>query len=272
MAQFPSFSEAQVNSLAKILGELITGTQITNILKTHDIEDKSGESTKWKRLYSVFVGIQKRDGCSNKIIELIRTSFLDPSGFVERKEEFEKYRQKLNQILSFSGLEYGSKGQFRYCSKAQTIDEAEKRFQTIQSTFKERNIHPEVLKYCRTELLKDNLFHAVFEATKGLAECLREKSGVKDLDGTSLVEKVFSTENPILAFNTLETQTERSEHKGFSSLLKGCFSMVRNPIAHQPKVLWKNEDDIIDYFSLISLLHRKLDNCVPTQMRKNHGR
>ena len=38
--------------------------------------------------------------------------------------------------------------------------------------------------------------------------------------------------------NTLETETERSQHKGFASLLKGCFSAVRNPLAHEPKILW----------------------------------
>ena len=269
MAQVSKFSEAQIDSLAKVLGDCVTGTEITNILKTHDIEDKSGESTKWKRLYSVFIGIQERDGCSNKIIDIIQCSFLDPSRFIGRKEEFENHRQKLNRILAFSGLEYGSDGQFRHCAKAQTVDEAEKRAQTIESELQRRNIHEEILKYCCAELLEDNLFHAVLEATKGLAECIREKSGVKDGDGVSLVEKVFSIQKPILAFNTLETETEKSEHKGFSSLLKGCFSMIRNPIAHQPKILWKNTDDIADYFSLISLLHRKLDDCTPTQPGKH---
>ena len=51
-----------------------------------------------------------------------------------------------------------------------------------------------------------------------------------------------------------------------SALLKGCFAAARNPIAHEPKVMWKGEDDAADYFTLISLLHRKLDDCVPTGM------
>ena len=80
------------------------------------------------------------------------------------------------------------------------------------------------------------------------------------------MDKVFSINQPLLAFNTLRTETEKSEHKGFASLLKGCFSAFRNPLAHQPKILWKgDEDDIVDCFSLISFLHRKLDNCHSTQ-------
>jgi uncharacterized protein (TIGR02391 family) len=121
-----------------------------------------------------------------------------------------------------------------------------------------------VLKYCNTELLQYNYFHAVFEATKGLAQRIRDCSGV-DADGAALVDRVFSVEHPILAFNTLVTETEKSEHKGFAALLKGCFAAVRNPLAHEPKILWEGEDDAADYLSLISLLHRKLDECVPTQ-------
>jgi uncharacterized protein (TIGR02391 family) len=86
-------------------------------------------------------------------------------------------------------------------------------------------------------------------------------------DGASLVDRVFAIERPLLAFNTLRTETEKSEHKGFSALLKGCFAAVRNPLAHEPKILWEGEDDAADYLSLISLLHRKLDQCVQTGLR-----
>ena len=77
---------------------------------------------------------------------------------------------------------------------------------------------------------------------------------------------VLLIDHPVLAINTLQTETERSEHKGFAALLKGCFAAVRNPLAHEPKILWQGEDDAADYLSLISLLHRKLDDCIPTRM------
>jgi len=111
--------------------------------------------------------------------------------------------------------------------------------------------------------MQDNYFHAVFEATKGLAERIREMSGV-DGDGAVLVDRVFAIERPVLAFNTLQTESEQSQHKGFAALLKGCFAAVRNPLAHEPKILWAGEDDAADYLSLVSLLHRKLDGCVTT--------
>ena len=122
-------------------------------------------------------------------------------------------------------------------------------------------MHSEVLKYCKAELMQDNYFHAVFEATKGLAQRIRDMTGIHK-DGPALVDHVFSVERPVLAMNTLRTETEKSQHKGFAALLKGCFGAVRNPLAHEPKILWKGEDDASDYLSLISLLHRKLDDCV----------
>ena len=74
--------------------------------------------------------------------------------------------------------------------------------------------------YCRTELMQDNYFHAVFEATKGLAQRLRDVTGVQT-DGAALIDTVFSIERPMLAMNALRSETEKSEHKGFAALAQG---------------------------------------------------
>lgn len=263
MSAVPPFHEGQVETLARALGECGTGSDITRVLNDRGLVDNSGESTKWRRLYRIFLDSQRRHGCANHVIDFI-CAFLTPARFVGRSEEFDRHRQALNTILSFSGLEYGADGQFRRIAAAQTLDEAEKRVRTIRSKFQGRRVHPEVLKYCRVELLQDNYFHAVFEATKGLAQRLRDMSGITT-DGAVLVDTVFSIERPLLAMSALQTDTERSEHKGFASLLKGCFAAVRNPLAHEPKILWEGEEDAADYLSLISLLHRKLDDCVGTR-------
>jgi len=265
MSAVPPFSEGQIEALARLLGECGTGDDISRFFISKGLVDNSGESTKWKRLYWVFLKYQKQHQCANLIVDFIQ-SFLTPARFVGRNDEFETNRQHLNTILSFSGLEYGKDGKFRQCKIAKTLDEAEKRARTIRAKFKGRQIHPEVLKYCRPELLQDNYFHAVFEASKGLAQRIRDLSGVQ-ADGAALIDKVFSIEKPILAINSLRTETERSEHKGFALLLKGCFAAVRNPLAHEPKILWQGEDDAADYLSLISLLHRKLDESTVTGLK-----
>ena len=266
MSNVPSFPEGQIEGLARLLGECGSGTDITRVLQDRVLVDNSGESTKWRRLYWVFLDCQRQHGCANRVIDFIQ-SFLIPARFVGRSEEFEAHRQQLNTILAFSGLQYGQDGKFRQCDTARTLDEAEERVRTIRAKFQGRRIHSEVLKYCRGELLQDNYFHAVFEATKGLAQRIRDMSGIQ-ADGAALVDRVFSIDRPVLAINSLQTDTEKSEHKGFDSLLKGCFAAARNPLAHEPKVLWQGEDDAADYLSLISLLHRKLDDSVRTGLRE----
>lgn len=265
MSKIDCMQEGQIEGLAKVLGECGSGSDIDRVLANHGLNDNSGQSTKWRRLYWLFLDIQRRDKCANQILGFIQ-AFLAPARFVGRNEEFEDHRGELNKVLAFSGIEYGSDGKFRKRQAVQTITEAEQRAKKIQAKFQGRRLHPEVLKYCRAELMQDNYFHAVFEATKGLAQRIRDMSKVTG-DGASLVDQVFSTNQPILAFNALQTETEKSEHKGFATLLKGCFAAARNPRAHEPKILWKGEDDAADYFSLISLLHRKLDNCVATNLR-----
>ena len=261
MSVVPSFEEGSVESLAKVLGECGSGSDISRLLANRGLQDRSGESTKWKRLYWIFLDVQRWDGCANKVLDLIQ-SFLTPARFVNRNDEFEQHRIELNTVLAFAGLEYGVDGKFRRQTAASTIAEAERRAKAIQARLQGRLIHPEVLKYCRAELMQHNYFHAVFEASKGLAQRIRDKSGV-DGDGAVLVDSVFSGVGPVLAFNTLQTETERSEHKGFATLLKGCFAAVRNPLAHEPKIMWDGEDDAADYLTLISLLQRKLDDCRP---------
>ena len=262
MGNVPVLSVAQLEEVSRLLGDCATGSKITYVLDSLGIEDVSQESTKWKRINKTFDHCQQKDRAASRLIDFIR-ALLDPSGYVERPDEFEEIRQKLNSILAFAGLEYGENGQFRRSPVVETISEAHKRAKTLRAKFKGRLIHPEVVKYCKPELLQDNYFHAVLEASKGLAQRIRELSGI-DGDGAALVDKVFSVERPDLALNTLRTETERSEHKGFASLLKGCFAAARNPLAHEPKLLWKGEDDTADYLSLISLLHRKLDGCTKT--------
>lgn len=254
------FQEGQLEALSKALGDCASGSDITRILQTRGIPDRSGESTKWRRLYFCFAETQAEYGSPNKVLGFVE-ALLAPARFVGKSEEYEEHRARLNAVLAFSGIELGKDGRLRKCSTAKTLSEAERRLKALQNRLRGRSIHPEVQKYCRSELLQENYFHAVFEAAKGLAQRIREMSGC-DGDGAKLVDAVFSVERPVLAMNSLRTETEKSEHKGFSQLLRGCFAAVRNPLAHEPKILWQGEEDAADYFSLISLLHRRLDECV----------
>ena len=248
-----------LEEVARLLADCCTGSYITGVLYKQNIPDEFGpDQTKWKRLYRAFTSSQTKYQCSNHTFAVIK-NILTPVRFVDRQDEFEEKRRKLNSILAFSGFEYGADGEFKRHVAAQTLNEAQ-RYNTIQTKMQGRDMHPRVLVYCKAELLQGNYFHAVFEASKGLAEHIREKSGSAK-DGVTLVDEVFAKNDPILAFNDLKTETERSEHKGLVAMLRGCFAAIRNPHAHTPKIRWEGDDNAVEYLALISLLHRKIDNC-----------
>lgn len=255
----PPFPAAAIEKMARILGECGTGSNIDRALERCGLADGSGVSTKWRRLDWIFTETQRRYERADEILSFIK-EFLHPVTFAEDEQAFEAHRAALNRVLAFSGIEYGEDGEFRPIHPAHTIADATQRAKGVTGRLESRGIHPEVLKYCKAEIMSEDYFHALFEASKGLAQRIRELSGASG-DGAKLVDTVFSMKQPILAFNSLQTETEKSEHRGFAELLKGCFAAVRNPGAHEPRILWKGEDDAADYLTLISLLHRKLDAC-----------
>jgi hypothetical protein len=62
--------------------------------------------------------------------------------------------------------------------------------------------------------------------------------------------------------NGYRTDSEPIEHRGFAHLLKGVFGSFRNPPAHTPcaTVGWAlTEPAALDLFSMLSLVHRRLD-------------
>jgi uncharacterized protein (TIGR02391 family) len=267
MSAFPCFGNLE--QLARILGEEVTGTQLTNIFSNCGIQDTSGESTKWKRIYHTLGARQNADRCGNHVAALI-IAVMSPARFISERDRFEGARQQLNAILSFDGLEFTDEGRFREIKAAKTISEAEQRAKILGDMMLGRKVHAEVLRFCKAELLQDNYFHAVFEATKGLAQRMRDMTGL-GTDGAELIDRAFSIKNPMLAINSLTTETEKSEHTGFAMLLKGCFGAVRNPRAHEPRIMWKDEHDAADYLTLISLLHRKLDEAVSVPSLRKEG-
>jgi hypothetical protein len=54
-----------------------------------------------------------------------------------------------------------------------TIDEAKVRANRLRSELERRHVHSDVLAFCRAELLQENYFHAVLEATKSVSEKIR---------------------------------------------------------------------------------------------------
>ena len=91
MSKIECMPEGQIEGLAKVLGECGSGTDITRVLGNRGLNDNSGVSTKWRRLYWLFLDVQSRDKSPNQILGFVQ-AFLAPARFVGRNEEFENHR------------------------------------------------------------------------------------------------------------------------------------------------------------------------------------
>jgi hypothetical protein len=104
-------------------------------------------------------------------------------------------RANVNRALVFSGLAVDAAGQIYAVGRAQTLSEAQRRADELRADLTTRGVHPDVLRFCRAELVADNYFHAVLEATKSIADKLRVKSGLSE-DGAKLVDATLCGSAP----------------------------------------------------------------------------
>jgi uncharacterized protein (TIGR02391 family) len=247
----------------------LTNTDIDRLLRMLGIADISPGANKRSRLWSALMTRQQADQASNCIIRFI-TEAMAPARYLNDHARFEALRAALTEALSLVGLKVTDRGQVaRAAATANTLDEVAKLAGRLRNELGRRGVHLEVVKYCEEELLRKSMFHAVFEATKGLSERLRRLSG-STLDGSELVDYCFGAKagTPVIRINAFRTESETSEHRGFANLLKGVFGTFRNPPAHTPRATagWSiSEPDTLDLFSTLSLLHRRLDNAAITR-------
>jgi len=261
MAKQEPLKEELIEGICRIIGDTdkgLTGTEIGKLLLDSKIPDTDPSLTKWKRLYNAFANWQNDHQCSNNIWDFIKRA-MAPVRYLNDKDKFEFRRIELNKRLSFIGIEITDAGKLVKTAIVDTIEEAERKADRLKSVLNERNVHQDVLRFCKAELLQDNYFHAVFETTKSVADKIRDLSGLIS-DGNELIDLAFAINNPILIINNLTTETEKSEHKGFANLLRGFFGMFRNTVAHAPRIQWEiTENDALDIMTLASLFHRRLD-------------
>lgn len=225
----PKFDSNVLEQICNIIGDTttgLTGSEIGKLLKELNADDLYPDVTKRKRLYEALKVKQLKDNCGNNVVACIQ-KVMTPVKYVDNRDLFELRKDKLNKVLSFCGYKIGNDGKLRTTNKATTLTEAQRRAKNLRTKLIERNAHQDVLRFCREELLHENYFHAVVEATKSIAEKIREKTGL-DFDDAKLIDRAFNVKDPYLAINTLQTETERSEQKGFINLLKGIFGTFRN--------------------------------------------
>lgn len=271
-----NLDEQQLKAVCDVLAETDLGyskTELTRLLEQSRIEVVSDGRT--NNAYSYTIGLNKREWLYNcfateisKSHSLIRIySFLEkalnPVAFTDEKSR-DKYNFLLegtNKVLLLAGLEITKEGKLIEVVRAKTLDEVDRRVNSLQRQLYNRAIHNEVQKYCIKDYLQKDYYDAVFEAAKGLAERVRQITGLTT-DGGTLFQTAFSKNDPYLFFNSMQTDSERSEFTGLKELLESIFHLVRNPAAHTPKINWKvDEGKALDILTLISFTHKYLDEC-----------
>jgi hypothetical protein len=216
MGKIKQLDLSVIESVSKVLGETtdgFTGTELGKLLCECRIDDIDSGNTKWRRLNNALSNKQYVDGCSNNVVSFIQHA-MNPARHYDNLEWFNDTRFKINKIISFEGLSIGENGKVNYSSRAETITEAAARASKLKEHLVARKVHPDVIRFCREELVVDNYFHAVFEATKSVAEKIRIKTGLTS-DGASLVDDAFSFKGgvPHLAFNSLQSESEKANKK-----------------------------------------------------------
>ena len=263
----PPFDSQHLEAACRVLGDTgrgLSGTQISHLLQDIRVTDIDPFQTKWKRLYNALATKQNEVQVGNHLLMFINRA-MNPVSYSRDRDTYIWRRDELNVVLAFSGYYVREDGKVGKADKAATLDAARARVGRLRAALESRCVHEAVMSYCREELLSENYFHAVFEATKGIADRIRNLSDLTG-DGADLVTKAFLGQNPALALGALESESERSEQKGFANLLIGLFGAVRNPLAHVAKINWPmSEQDALDIFSLVSLIHHKLDHVIKPQ-------
>lgn len=263
----PSFSADVLRGIADVLGATddgLTGSEIAHTLAQARVPDVDPNNTKRYRLFNALAERQNKDQAGNCVVVFVNEAMSpvryrdDPAGFSRRQGD-------LNEVLIFAAYHINDEGKVARLrnGKASTLDEAAKRASTIRTELRRRDTHPDVLRYCTTELLKKNNFHALLEASKSMPDRIRLMTG-KTSDGAELIQAtVTPSSGPLLAINAGATATDRSEQSGFANLIIGLLSLYRNPTAHDPKLhRTVSDEELLEALTTMSMVHRRLDFAV----------
>lgn len=267
-------TQEQLEALCEVLGDTHSGFTTSELYHLLDkctvkyIRNESGpfyvsqKKSRW--LFNTIAEVINSTKSNQVIFKLIEVAMSPASNISkEKRERYEWLFQELNKVLLLQGLSISREGKLIIVEKANTVDEVDARISGLNCELYRRHVPDSIRQFCNKELLVKDYSGAIFEATKGLAERVRQITGLTT-DGGDLFQKAFSVKNPQLGFNMFSNESEISEFKGLGKLLEALFNLVRNPIAHTPKINWIiNENDAFDIFTIISFASKYLDCCFP---------
>src|SRR6266851_1353932 len=128
---------------------------------------------------------------------------------------------------------------------------------SVRASFEGLDLHPRITSAC-AELYRNRHYrNAVLDASLALQDYVKERSRCRDRDGADLMRYVFSANNPVVAFNGLADETDRSEQEGMMHLFEGVMLALRNPRAHT--LSDDSPEQALEYIAMLSLLAKRLE-------------
>jgi len=127
------------------------------------------------------------------------------------------------------------------------------------------NLHP-LVKSTAGKLYADGHYRqAILDTYILLTEAVKTKSGRHDLDGSALMQTVFSVKNP-----TIKISNDPDEQLGFMWMFSGAIMGIRNPKAHK-LIQQPDPQKTIEWLSFASVLLRVLDDAEVFKPQSNNS-
>ncbi|MFG1722773.1 TIGR02391 family protein [Micromonospora chalcea] len=179
-------------------------------------------------------------------------------GLGDYSSEYDEWRERWwnarNAALQAAGLyQYG--------------EEARRRLRPDAPDLVADQFHPWVWEAARPFWESDNRTEAVWVAARAVNGRLQQKLGRHDLGETRLCRSAFSTSEPKPGEPRLRfagdrtSDTWKSRQVGAENFGVGCFSGIRNPVAHESDLVL-DEPVVLEQLAALSLLARWIDECV----------
>src|SRR3989344_1053092 len=175
--------------------------------------------------------------------------------------EIKRLRRTNNLIKTKTGYKLSRSAKESIVSQLKASNKSFSKRTASKITLSFESLHPLVKKVSRSLFEDGHYSQAIFEAYKAVVNEVKNVSGVRNIDGKQLMERVFSVNNPIVKFNNLQTQSEQDEQVGLMFLFSGAALGIRNPKAHD-NIIQKDNLRALEYLSFASLLLKRLDERV----------
>lgn len=124
-------------------------------------------------------------------------------------------------------------------------------------------VHPHIIGISRSRFESGHYADSVEAAFKEINNCVKKnvkKRIGEDLDGSTLMNRAFSVNNPVISFDDLSTETGKNIQVGFMQIFSGSMTGIRNPKAHANITI--DDKRAKHFIVLASLLMHKLDDAL----------